>query len=73
MQANTLLRKYQYQYDELHLARYIVINKIANQRAALMKIRKKTPGTKEAIEGLLQDVISHRFFQIQCGNPENHV
>lgn len=52
MEGNTLLRKYQYQYDELHLARYIVINKIANQRAALMKIRKKTPGTKEAIEVL---------------------
>ncbi|MCM1186677.1 MAG: type V CRISPR-associated endonuclease Cas1 [Lachnoclostridium sp.] len=49
MEGNTLLRKRQYEYDELDLAKYIVANKIGNQKAALMKIRKKTPGIKEAI------------------------
>lgn len=52
MEGNTLLRKYQYAYNGLDLAKYIVENKIANQKAALMKIRRKTPGIKEAINML---------------------
>lgn len=52
MEGNTLLRRYQYAYNDLDLAKYIVANKIANQKAALMKIRRKNPTIKEAIDML---------------------
>jgi len=52
MEGNTLLRKCQYGYEGLEQARVIVKNKIQNQRIALNRIRKKTPGLKEAIAKL---------------------
>lgn len=48
-EGNTLLRQKQYQYQSLDLARYLVKNKIANQRALLMKKRNKDKDYKIAI------------------------
>jgi CRISPR-associated protein Cas1 len=56
MEGNTLLRKRQYQYNELHLARHLISDKITNQKIALMQIRKKTPAIKEAIDKLNEHI-----------------
>ena len=42
LEGNTLLRKAQYAYDSLDLARHITKNKIRNQRAALVALRNKS-------------------------------
>lgn len=52
MEGNTILRKLQYQYDDLGLARQIILNKIMNQRRMLYQIRGKTPAHKEALDKL---------------------
>lgn len=52
MEGNTLLRKHQYEYDGTALARYIILNKVTNQRNALKEIRNKDQLRKEAIEKL---------------------
>lgn len=51
-EGNVLLRKKQYCYQSLDIAQHIIHNKIQNQIEALKKIRKKTPGIKEAIKSL---------------------
>lgn len=50
--GNTLLKKKQYEYDGVDIARHIVKNKIVNQRKALMLNRNKNESVKEAIERL---------------------
>ncbi len=50
MEGNTLLHKKQYEYNGDDLAKYIVVNKVKNQRAALNKIRDKNVANKEAIQ-----------------------
>jgi CRISPR-associated protein Cas1 len=48
-EGNTLLRKRQYDYGGLELAKYFTGNKIQNQRALLNKQRNKSPELKKAI------------------------
>lgn len=50
MEGNTLLHKKQYEYSGDDLAKYIVVNKVKNQKAALNKIRDKNVANKEAIQ-----------------------
>lgn len=57
MEGNTLLRKKQYNYDSLELARHITCNKIANQRELIRGIRNKNEKQEEAIN-LLEAYIS---------------
>ena len=47
--ANTILRKRQYQYDGLDLGKRITSNKIKNQLAAIQKMREKDFPDREAI------------------------
>ena len=54
MEGNTLLHRKQYAYAADQLAKFIVYNKIANQRAALNMIRYKNDCCKEAIQILDQ-------------------
>lgn len=56
MEGNTLLRKQQYAYDGMELGQHIVLNKIQNQRKALMAFRHKDRLTEDAI-GLLDEHI----------------
>lgn len=49
MEGNTLLRKQQYAYESMELGQYIVLNKIQNQRKALLNFRNK--------DGLIEDAI----------------
>ncbi len=49
LEGNTLLRKGQYTYDEINMGRYIIQNKIKNQKAALIKQRSKLEYVKEGI------------------------
>jgi CRISPR-associated protein Cas1 len=51
-EGNTLLRKKQYFYSELDIAHLLVRNKIAQQIAALERIREKSLELKEAIKQL---------------------
>jgi len=48
-EGNYLLRKKQYEYNELGIARYLVRNKIINQAELLKSIRNKDEKLKEAI------------------------
>ena len=52
MEGNTLLRRKQYEYKGTGIARYIVVNKIENQRAVLVSERNKNGLTKDAIKQL---------------------
>lgn len=59
MEGNTLLHRKQYEYHGIEIARFLVENKLRNQREALNKIRKKSIANKEAIAKLdhyLQEV-----------------
>lgn len=49
MEGNTLLHRKQYDYHGIEIAKYIVYNKIINQRKAINSIRKKSIANKEAI------------------------
>ena len=51
-EANYLLRKRQYEYknDDLSIAKCIIYNKVQNQKASLLKTRKKDDVTCEAIK-----------------------
>ncbi len=51
-EGNTLLKKRQYTYDELEIAKHIVWNKINTQKYQLKERRKKNILIKEAIEKL---------------------
>lgn len=50
-EANYLLRKRQFEFkqDDLSVAKCIVYNKVLNQKASLLKTRKKDEATTEAI------------------------
>ena len=52
MEGNTILRKRQYSYDGMEIGQYIVLNKIQNQRNALMSFRQKNESIKDAIKSL---------------------
>ena len=52
--SNTLLKHRQYEYDSLKLAKWIIANKIENQRRGLMQIRNKSTELKQVIQ-LLDD------------------
>lgn len=49
LEGNTVLRKLQYSYDSLDLARHITLNKMKNQQALLKGLRNKNEKQKEAI------------------------
>ena len=49
LDGNTVLRKKQYLYDSLDIAKQLTYNKIENQRQALSSIRNKNELQKEAI------------------------
>lgn len=51
-EGNFLLRRIQYGYDDLGVARHLVQNKIANQAALLRTVRGKSPELKAAITSL---------------------
>lgn len=51
-EGNFLLRKKQYDFDDLSIARHLVRNKIANQTALLKTIRSKTDQLNDAIAGM---------------------
>lgn len=51
-EGNFLLRRKQYAYTDLAIARHLVSNKILNQTDLLRGIRQKTPHTQAAIESL---------------------
>ncbi|MGI5832840.1 MAG: type V CRISPR-associated endonuclease Cas1 [Thermoguttaceae bacterium] len=51
-EGNTELRRLQYRYDSLDIAKYLVENKIRNQREVLNRLRKKPPELKDVIENL---------------------
>lgn len=66
LEGNTILHKAQYSYDSLDLAKHITRNKIANQQAALIRIRSKNEIQTEAIHHLdayLAGVSSSRTLQ----------
>ncbi len=50
MEGNTFLRKRQYAYEGMEIGQYIILNKVSNQRKALMSFRKKSEATEDAIE-----------------------
>ncbi len=52
MEGNTLLHRKQYEYRENDIAKFLVQNKILNQRQAINTFRKKSVANKEAIEKL---------------------
>ena len=52
MEGNTILRKHQYDCQSMDVGRYIVQNKVQNQRAALMNLRHKNELLKDAIASL---------------------
>lgn len=47
--GNTLLRKKQYEYDNLDIGKVIICNKITNQKDALIKIRGMTERKRDCI------------------------
>src|SRR3990170_2911129 len=49
-EGNFLLRKKQYDYNNLSIARHLVNNKIINQIELLKSIRSKPQGAKDAID-----------------------
>lgn len=49
-EANVLLRRKQYEYDEIFAARALIANKIENQRYNLMQIRDKGEVVSEAVK-----------------------
>lgn len=64
MEGNTLLHKKQYMYNDTEMARFIVLNKVENQRSALNSFRKKSIANKEAIEKLdmsIQKIIENNY------------
>ena len=48
-EGNTILRKNQYSYSDLEIAKQITKNKIANQRYMLMSVRNKSDDLKNAV------------------------
>lgn len=52
--GNFILRNKQYQFNELDIAKHLVINKLENQSLLLKSIRKKSPETKQAISRIKQ-------------------
>lgn len=52
VEGNVLLRKQQYEYQNLDIAQHIIHNKIGQQISALKQIRKKSPELKQAISDL---------------------
>ena len=62
MEGNTLLRKQQYTYESMEIGQYIVLNKVQNQRRALMNFRKKNGLIEEAI-----DILDTHIDKLQLG------
>lgn len=52
LEGNVLLHKKQYEYNEMNIAKYLIYNKILNQRNALMNIRKRTMYIDEGVKKL---------------------
>jgi CRISPR-associated protein Cas1 len=52
MEGNTILRKRQYEYQEMEVGQHITLNKVMNQRSSLMSFRNKNQLLIDAIEKL---------------------
>lgn len=52
MEGNTILRKRQYDYQGMEVGSFIILNKLENQKAALMNLRNKNGLLLEAIENM---------------------
>lgn len=52
--GNTMLKKKQYRYEGLELAKHITDNKLANQQLLLMGMRNKAESTRQAITAITQ-------------------
>ena len=52
LEGNTLLHEKQYSYKGMEIAKFLITNKIENQRSILNRIRHKVPATKDAINRL---------------------
>lgn len=52
--GNTMLKKKQYHYEGLDLAKHITDNKLANQQLLLMGMRNKAESTRQAITAITQ-------------------
>jgi len=65
MEGNTLLRSYQYRYDDLGIGIHVIKNKIKNQREALNTFRNKPAAVKKAIAQL-----DAHIEKLELGNPE---
>ncbi len=69
-EGNFLLRRMQYGYDGLEVARHLVQNKIANQAALLRTLRGKSPELKAAIasmDGLAAQAVEARDLHLLLG------
>ncbi len=66
-EGNVLLRQKQYNYNDLAIARHLVMNKIDSQISLLKQQRKKSDDLKEAIVKLKEQKI-----RIQESQPELH-
>ncbi|MBM4065514.1 MAG: type V CRISPR-associated endonuclease Cas1 [Planctomycetes bacterium] len=53
-EGNFLLRRKQYDYNELDIARHLVCNKIMNQTEVLKGVRSKSQGVKDAIDKMTE-------------------
>lgn len=70
MEGNTLLHRKQYEYQGIEIAKFLVENKIKNQRQSINAIRNKSKANKEAIEkldGYLQNITSIQDDKILLG------
>jgi CRISPR-associated protein Cas1 len=65
MEGNTVLRKHQYEYDGMEIGQHIILNKVRNQRNALMCFRNKNALLKEAIMNL-----DHHINKLECEKLE---
>lgn len=52
MEGNVLLRRHQYNYNSLDLAKFIITNKLASQLTLLKSIRQKNEQTKSTISAI---------------------
>lgn len=68
-EGNTLLRQKQYYYNDVNLGKWIIRNKIMNQREALNNFRNKSEALKEAI-ALLDHSIGQLSEREEIGKME---
>ncbi len=66
--GNTMLKRKQYSYEKLDLARHISENKIANQKSLLLSVRNKSEAVIQAIA-----LLNNYYCGIQTSNTLNEL